>query len=38
MVRPAGRRLVASLVGSGVRCGRLVGWVWVLMVVSFSSG
>ena len=38
MVRPAGRRLVACLAGSGVWCGRLVGWVWVLIVVSFSGG
>src|SRR4029079_19585855 len=36
MARPAGRLLVACLAGSGAWCGRLVGWAWVLIVVSFS--
>jgi hypothetical protein len=30
--------LVASVIVSGVRCGRLVGWVWVLILVSFLGG
>ena len=41
MVRPAGRRPVAGCAGSGsrwVELVRLVGWVWVLMVVSFWDG
>ena len=38
MVRPAGRPLSVSGTCSGALLGRLVGWVWVLIVGSFKGG